>query len=72
MTEKNHGLHGGKILARRVPATNTVDTSAGVPVGVAAKHTLGDARIHLVKEGDVIKRIEVTCACGKLISLICE
>ena len=73
MSEKNNGLLVGKILARRAPANLPAEPlSGGVPVGAAAKKNSKDAQSHLVKEGEIVKRIEVTCGCGKTISLICE
>jgi hypothetical protein len=31
-----------------------------------------EPRIELIREGDLIRAIDVTCSCGKRIRLVCE
>ncbi len=42
------------------------------PIVIAEKHADGTPIITLRREGDVIKEIQIRCACGELIVLDCE
>ncbi len=62
------------------PAAGPVVVAARVKVGgetvrIGAPHA-GEAhaepKLHLVREDGVIRAIEVTCACGERIRILCE
>jgi hypothetical protein len=74
-----HGsFHSGNVIAGRnvtifdphapKPAAAT-NVPAKDPSPAPAKP---DARVRLIKEGDIVTAIEIRCACGELIHLDCE
>ncbi len=60
-------------LATRVASATTAhDHSEPVRVSIPASRFSRTADVHLVREGDAIREIEITCACGEKLRLICE
>jgi hypothetical protein len=70
-------LHGRKSLT--VPALHVAPGPAGVPprscassrTPVAGTDGVPSASVEVVKEGDRIARLVVTCACGEKIEIDC-
>lgn len=60
----------GPAVARRVPGSRVALAPTGVRVGVPGPAASAD--VHVIKEGDDVRRIEITCSCGHTITLICE
>jgi hypothetical protein len=56
-----------------VPANRVRNSEESVSIGVPrAGESRGEPKIQLVREGGVIKAIEVVCACGELIRIRCD
>jgi hypothetical protein len=66
------GLAGGGQL---VPAEQVRVSDEAVPIGApqpARSQARGEPKIQLVRDGGVIRAIEVICSCGELIRIKCE
>jgi hypothetical protein len=61
-------------LAARVvvPAAQVSIAELPVRVGAPGVAQPGEPRIELIRKGDVIQAIDITCSCGKRIRLKCE
>lgn len=56
-----------------VPAARVRVSGESVPIGTPRPgESRGEPKIQLVREGGVIRAIEVICACGELIRIRCE
>jgi hypothetical protein len=55
-----------------VPGSRVVRTSEVACVGVPHSHERSQPVIELVREGDVVTAIDVTCSCGETIRLWCS
>lgn len=56
-----------------VPANRVRVTDEAVVIGVPrSNETRGEPKIQLVREGGVIRAIEVICSCGELIRIRCD
>jgi hypothetical protein len=49
-----------------------LDPHAAKPAPVHTAEIKKGARVRLIKDGDIVKTIEVQCACGEVIRLDCE
>lgn len=53
----------------RGTAINTSEPrSVVIPTGAGHQQT----EVNLIREGDVVREIEVTCSCGEILRLICQ
>jgi hypothetical protein len=67
--EQSSGHSGRIIKAGNITlADPQTANSAARPIAEAKK----ESRVRLIREGDVVKQIEVRCACGEVIRLDCE
>jgi hypothetical protein len=56
-----------------VPADRVRFSDVAVPIGAPCPGgSRGEPKIQLVREGGVIRAIEVICACGQLIRVRCD
>ncbi len=56
-----------------VPASRVRVSDEGVLIGAPGSGGVhGEPKIQLVREGGVIKAIEVICSCGELIRIRCD
>jgi hypothetical protein len=56
-----------------VPAAQVRVSDEAVPIGAPSRgESVGEPKIQLVREGGVIRAIEVICSCGELIRIRCE
>lgn len=60
------GQRGRIIRASNLPASESA--SVAIPAGPGHRQT----EVNLIREGDIIREIEVTCSCGEVLHLICE
>jgi hypothetical protein len=65
---------GQKELATRVvvPAGQVSIAELPVRVGAPGAAPAGEPRVELIRKGDVVQAIDITCSCGKRIRLKCE
>lgn len=67
-------LHGKKSVegeALRAPATFNAATARGHTHGGSAAPMPASAQVEVVKEGDKVVRLIVTCTCGERIEIDC-
>lgn len=62
---------GGPSLGHAVMPANAVRLGGDARIGLAPHDAEGAPTIDLIKEGDVVRAIEIVCACGKKIRLRC-
>jgi hypothetical protein len=56
-----------------VPADRVRVSTEAVPIGVPRRgESKGEPKIQLVRDGGVIRAIEVICSCGELIRIRCD
>jgi hypothetical protein len=56
-----------------IPAARVRVSRESVPIGgPRPAEPRGEPKVHLVRDGGVIRAIEVICACGELIRIRCE
>jgi hypothetical protein len=55
-----------------VPHQRVVSNGTHAKVRIPAGGVSDEPRIELIREGDLIRAIDVTCSCGKRIRLVCE
>ena len=56
-----------------VPADRVRVSDEAVPIGAPSPGgSRGEPKIQLVREGGVIRAIEVVCSCGELIRIRCD
>jgi hypothetical protein len=56
-----------------VPADRVRVSGEAVPIGAPRRvESRGEPKIQLVREGGVIRAIEVICSCGELIRIRCD
>lgn len=69
---KGEHTHPGIIPGQLVHVTGEA-VRVAIPTGEASPPppTSGDPHIELIREGDVVQAIEVTCTCGRKIRLRC-
>jgi hypothetical protein len=58
-------------VSRIVPGSHVTLTPEKRLVGPPGEETAGEPEIRLIREGDAIKAIEVTCTCGRHVRLNC-
>ena len=54
-----------------VPGASVRVSEEAAPVGPARHAHAAEPRVELVRDGDVIRAIDVTCGCGRRIRLRC-
>jgi hypothetical protein len=54
-----------------VPAQRVRPARAVAPVGPSRGNSTAEPHIELVREGDVVRAIDITCACGQHFRLRC-
>ena len=70
MDERRPGPGGAVVPAGRITVSReVVRIGESLPAGHAPH---GEPRVELVREGGVIRLIEVTCSCGEVIRIRCE
>lgn len=62
----------GHTTAAIIPEQRVVFSRERVPVPIPAETRSREPKIELVRENDVIRAIDVTCACGQRIRLVCD
>lgn len=55
-----------------VPHQRVLPSGKNPKVRIPAGGASDEPRIELIREGDLIRAIEVTCSCGKRIRIVCE
>lgn len=55
-----------------VPGHRVVQTSELARVGIPHTHAGGQTNVELIRDGDVVKAIDVTCSCGEKIRIWCS
>jgi hypothetical protein len=69
------GEHKHKMVLRggSVRVSGDAPVTVGMPgVGTPAREGEVAPQVELVREGDVIKAIDITCTCGKKLRLYCD
>jgi hypothetical protein len=54
-----------------VPAARVRVTAEAVRVG-APRTAAAEPQVQVVREGDLVRAIEVTCPCGACVRIVCE
>lgn len=55
-----------------VPGHRVVQTSEVTKIGSPHAHPTASATVELLREGDIVKAIDVTCSCGEKIRIWCS
>ena len=55
-----------------VPGHRVVQTGEPARVGSSHPHATGQPTMELIREGDFVKAIDVTCSCGEKIRIWCS
>ena len=55
-----------------IPGQHVVLTGTSARVRIPAQGTAAAPIVDLVREGDVIRAIDVTCVCGSKLRLVCD
>lgn len=55
-----------------VPGHRVVQTTEVARVGSSHAHGSGQPTVELVRDGDVVKAIDVTCSCGEKMRIWCS
>jgi hypothetical protein len=66
--ERSEGKYGSRSV---VPGRCVQVSGETARVGVPGAANLSEPRVELIRQGDVIQAIDVTCTCGKRIRLRC-
>ena len=67
-SEQGAGNHGDRTV---VPGHRVQVTGEMARVGVPGQHPAHEPRIELIREGDEVRAIDVTCPCGQRVRLQC-
>ncbi len=55
-----------------VPGPHVVASGRPAHVRIPAASSLKQPQLELIREGDWIRAIDVTCACGEKVRIVCE
>lgn len=55
-----------------LPGHRVVQTTEMARVGSSHAHGAGQATVELIRDGDVVKAIDVTCSCGEKMRVWCS
>lgn len=55
-----------------LPAHRVVQTAEAARVGQPHRHAPGSPTIELIRDGDLVKAIDVTCSCGEKLRIWCS
>lgn len=55
-----------------LPGHRVVQTAEMARVGSSHAHGTGQSTVELIRDGDVVKAIDVTCACGEKMRIWCS
>jgi hypothetical protein len=55
-----------------VPGARVTIAEHAIRIGESAPEGHGEPKINLVREGGVVRAIEVTCSCGQVIRIRCD
>jgi hypothetical protein len=55
-----------------LPGYRVIQTTEVARVGGAHTHPTGQHSVELVREGDVVKAIDITCSCGEKMRIWCS
>lgn len=55
-----------------LPGHRVVQTTEVARIGGAHSHPTGQHKVELIREGDVVKAIDVTCSCGETMRIWCS
>ncbi|MFP6766204.1 MAG: hypothetical protein VB858_21405 [Planctomycetaceae bacterium] len=58
----------GRVIRQSDLSNPLEPDSVSIPTGVEHQQT----QVNLIREGDVIREIEVTCSCGEVLRLNCQ
>jgi hypothetical protein len=61
------GLARGRVIRGSTLASDDL-SSVAIPAGPGHQQT----EVHLIREGDIVREIEVTCSCGEVLRLLCQ
>lgn len=68
----NRVLNAGRTTTAIIPGQRVVFSGEHASVPIPAQTNSREPKIELVRENDVIRAIDVTCACGQRIRLVCD
>lgn len=54
------------------PGHRVIQTTEVARIGGAHSHSTGQPSVELVREGDVVKAIDITCSCGEKMRIWCS
>lgn len=57
----------GRVI-RGSAVQNSGTSSIAIPAGADHRKT----EVHLIREGEIVREIEVTCSCGEILRLHCQ
>ncbi len=55
-----------------VPAPHVRESASRVTVPIPGRHCEEEPRIELIREGEVVRAIEIACPCGRRVRVLCE